>query len=161
MNGDGPAGLFITWTVYGTFLPGDRRGWRHRKEGVQQPRGKLEAYCRDKLKYKIELLTDAMRATVESGVTRHCKKRNWKLWGIEARTNHVHGVISVSGHDPACVRDQLKAAATRTLRDRFPMWKERSVWTAKGDIEYLDDMDEILLCMEYLGIQDRKHRDHQ
>ena len=32
---DEPAGLFITWTVYGTFLQGDVRWWR--KSNVGEP----------------------------------------------------------------------------------------------------------------------------
>ena len=44
---DDYAGFFITWTTYGTWLPGDARGWRKRIGGEQQPRPLLEAWCRE------------------------------------------------------------------------------------------------------------------
>jgi hypothetical protein len=34
MNSDDPIAYFITWTVYGTHLQGDERGWRRRRKGI-------------------------------------------------------------------------------------------------------------------------------
>ena len=45
---DEPAGLFITWTVYGTFLQGDVRWWRKSNAGEQPPL--LEQWHHDRLK---------------------------------------------------------------------------------------------------------------
>ncbi len=41
MNDDEPIAYFITWTVYGTFLQGDVRGWRERQKGEQLPQPRL------------------------------------------------------------------------------------------------------------------------
>ena len=38
---DMPLAYFITWTVYGTFLQGDERGWWKIKNGTQQSATKL------------------------------------------------------------------------------------------------------------------------
>ncbi len=35
-------GVFITWTTYGTWLPGDARGWRAKVGGYQLPDSELE-----------------------------------------------------------------------------------------------------------------------
>ena len=32
-----PLAYFLTWTTYGTWLPGDERGWVKRKRGFQAP----------------------------------------------------------------------------------------------------------------------------
>ena len=34
---DYPLAWFITWTTYGTWLPGDDRGWTERGKGSQLP----------------------------------------------------------------------------------------------------------------------------
>lgn len=157
---DSPLGLFITWTVYGTFLPGDQRGWRHRREGPRTPQPKLEQWTRDRLKHDVRLLDDEMRLTVQSAVEEIADFRSWTLWAISVRTNHVHAVITAPGYAPELVRDQLKGKATRELRLAFPVWKDRSTWAEKGDIEYLDTEIEIQDCVMYVDeAQDRKHRD--
>ena len=40
---------FITWTTYGTWLPGDSRGWRKTNKGNQPPQPLLEAWCRNRM----------------------------------------------------------------------------------------------------------------
>lgn len=40
---------FITWTCYGTFLPGDDRGWTKWQKGQQLPQPRLEDWCRDQM----------------------------------------------------------------------------------------------------------------
>jgi hypothetical protein len=49
-----PLAYFLTWTTYGTWLPGDSRGWvnRHRKGGVivEAPCPALESYARGLMK---------------------------------------------------------------------------------------------------------------
>ena len=32
-----PVGFLLTWTTYGTWLPGDERGWIKRGQGVKLP----------------------------------------------------------------------------------------------------------------------------
>ena len=36
MHGD-PVGYFLTWVTYGTWLPGDSRGWVKYRAGWQLP----------------------------------------------------------------------------------------------------------------------------
>ena len=41
---------FITWTTYGTWLPGDARGWRKRQAGYRISQPLLEGWCRESMK---------------------------------------------------------------------------------------------------------------
>ena len=52
MNSDDPIAFFITWTVYGTHLQGDERGWRRRRKGDQQPQPRLAQWRRERLKHE-------------------------------------------------------------------------------------------------------------
>jgi len=155
-----PLGLFITWTVYGTFLPGNARGWRHRSDGPQLGQPLLETWHRDRLKHDVIMLDDSMLSIVETAIYEICGVRSWTLWAVAIRINHVHVVVTAPEYDPKLVRDQLKAKATRELRRAFAVWNDRPVWTEKGDIEFLDSETEIEQCVVYVSVaQDRKNRD--
>ena len=157
-----PLALFITWTVYGTHLPGDLRGWRHRTAGEVRPQPLLERWHRDRLQHDVITLNSEMRNVAVSAIHEICEFRKWSCWGLSVRTNHVHVVLTAVDYAPTLVRDQLKAKTTIELRLRFPVWVGRPVWTAKGDIEFLDKEDEIDKCVSYVNeAQDRKGRDQQ
>jgi hypothetical protein len=44
-----PLAYFLTWTTYGTWLPGDDRGWVKEGDGFQLPNWKIEHEARRKL----------------------------------------------------------------------------------------------------------------
>ena len=98
MNNDEPIAFFITWTVYGTFLQGDERGWRKRRQGNQIPQPKLATWRRDRLKHPIQLLDVTHQLVVETEIERLAAFRGWHIWTKNARTNHVHVVVAASGY---------------------------------------------------------------
>ena len=127
MNGDDPIAYFITWTVYGTHLQGDERGWRRRRKGNQLPQLRLAQWRCERLKHDVMLLTAGQRAIVEAECGRHCDHRGWRLWEINARSNHVHVVVTADGVSGKTVRDQLKANCTRALREHSMQFCDRPV----------------------------------
>jgi len=156
---DEPFGYFITWTVYGTFLQGDRRWWRKKSEGEQPPQSELEKWHRDRLKHDVILLDEEHRSTVETEVKYHCKNRGWKLWVVNPRTNHVHVVVTAPGYSGDKVRDQLKANCTRGLRETDGRFMERPVWTTRGDVQWLKTDNDLEMAISYAGeAQDRMGR---
>ena len=151
----------ITWTTYGTWLPGDARGWRHHNRGSQIPRPLLEDWCRQQMTGQTVLLRPCDRETVEDAIREHCDIRGWKLFAANARTNHVHAVVGAAAV-PQAIRDQLKANCTRRLRTQPAPLQVSRTWTRGGDCEILDTDDEIELAVIYvLEAQDRKDRDQQ
>ena len=150
----------LTWTVYGTFLPGDDRGWRHRSQGQRQAEPELKRWCERQLKHPVLLLDLSARDCVERAVRDKCRARGWRCFGVAARSNHVHGVVWAGTDDPKNVRDQLKAMATSRLRQMDPRYRDREVWTSKGDIEWLRDEEAIANAVMYVEFaQDRKGRE--
>ena len=151
---------FITWTTYGTWLPGDARGWRHRHQGHQPPEPALEQWSRQQMKGEVVLLTDQDRQTVEAACREHCQIRGWELLTVRAQTNHVHVVVTAD-ETPKKVRDQLKANATRRLREQVAPLVVEKTWTKGGDCEILYTEKEIEAVVTYVSeAQDRKYRDH-
>lgn len=153
---DEPVGYLITWTVYGTFLQGDSRWWKKRNSGEQPPQPLLEQWHRDRLKHDVILLNDDHRKSVESEIEFHCQNRGWKLWVVNARTNHVHVVVTAAGYLGDKIRDQLKANCTREIREIDNRFVDRPVWTTKGDVQFLKKDDDLEKAVVYVGeAQDR------
>ncbi len=156
MNNDEPIAFFITWTVYGTFLQGDVRGWRRRRHGNQIPQPKLATWRRERLKHPIQLLDETQQLVVENEIDRLAVFRGWHIWTKNARTNHVHVVVAARGYAGNKVRDQLKANCTRVLRDDCPKFIDRPVWTVGGDWQCINDEDELDQVVFYVSeAQDR------
>src|SRR5438132_13512735 len=85
----------IVWTTYGTWLPGDWRGWvKKGVSGIQAPDPALEQSSRERMVEGPVLLTPEQRALVEKTIIDHCRIRGWRLHAVNARTNHVHVVVS-------------------------------------------------------------------
>ena len=146
---DSVAGYFITWTTYGTWLPGDQRGWRLRARGTRLPEPLLRDWCAKQMKGEAVLLGTEDRITVEKACREHCEFRGWELKAVNARTNHVH-VVAIANKSPKSTRDQLKANCTRLLRLQPTPLNVPKTWTTNGDCEVLADDDELLGVMHYV-----------
>ncbi len=160
MDIDEPIAFFITWTVYGTHLQGASSGWRKIGKGERAPQPLLESWHRDRLNHPIILLDKANRETVENEVARHCKHRGWHLWECNARSNHVHVVVTAPGSSGKVVRDQLKANCTRGLREQWEVFRDRPVWTVGGDWKCINSEEELESVIKYVrDAQDQKESD--
>src|SRR5438105_4921514 len=105
--------IFTTWTTYGTWLPGDERGWFQRGNGMQDPdelRKFTAALC---MTDSAILLNLEQRKLVEATITQHCEIRRWELHAVNCRTNHVHAVITASNLAIEIPREQFKSWCTR------------------------------------------------
>lgn len=138
---DDPLAYFLTWTTYGTWLPGDERGWIKEAEGFQQPDWRRKHESRRKLQEEPCILNGEQRVLVEATIRRHCEIRSWKLWTVSARTNHVHVVVSATAN-PKTIMDQLKAWCTRRLKElnsRRNCPVRINWWTEDGSRRFLND----------------------
>jgi REP element-mobilizing transposase RayT len=107
----------ITWTTYGTWLPGDARGWIKKNTlGIQEPDSEREEQARELMAEEAVLLAPAQRALVEHTIREHCQIRKWSLHAVNARSNHVHMVVTADC-EAREVMNQLKAWCSRKLSD--------------------------------------------
>ncbi|HBE69223.1 MAG TPA: hypothetical protein DDW52_13830 [Planctomycetaceae bacterium] len=155
-----PVAFFITFTIYGTYLQGDGRWWRSRRDGFRSPQPMLEQWHRDRLKHDVLLLNEEQRAVAENEVFRLSDYRAWYLWAVSFRSNHAHLVVTAPGLAGAKVRDQVKANCTRVLRERWKDFRERPVWSVGGDWKIINSEDSIASVVAYVvDAQDRKGAD--
>ena len=133
---------FFTWTTYGTWLPGDNRGWFKKGLGAQDPdplRSFAAALCmtRDAV-----ILSPAQRAIVEKTIREHCTIRRWELHAVNCRSNHVHVVVTASTRSIEIPRKQFKTWCTRKLKEHQRSQKQiitEDWWTERGWDEFVDD----------------------
>jgi REP element-mobilizing transposase RayT len=82
------------------------------------------------------LLDDAGRSIVTATVVEVCDHRGWPLLAVNARTNHVHVVVS-SLCTPEQAMVTFKAWCTRRLREAMLVTEETRVWSRHGSTRYL------------------------
>jgi REP element-mobilizing transposase RayT len=141
---------FITWTTYGTWLPGDSRGWKKTGHGEQPPQPRLEEWCRQRLNADPVILSPIQRKKVDQSCRDHVVYRGWKLHAINVRSNHVH-VLVMADISRFRVRDQLKAYATRPLRKHPERITSPKIWSRGGDCRIIDDEDGLKQVIDYIN----------
>ncbi|GAB5406445.1 MAG: hypothetical protein Aurels2KO_46760 [Aureliella sp.] len=114
MNSEDPIAFFLTWVTYGTWLPGDARGWVEYKQGWKLPSRDLEADCEARMSEDAVRLTYNQRRQVEAQISETCEHRGWPLHAVNCRSNHVHAVVSAKQTPPKKIRTDLNR---HTLHD--------------------------------------------
>lgn len=170
-----PLAYFLTWTCYGTWLPGDDRGWTKWHKGMLLPQPLLAAWCLGKMAETPVMLDEVQRELVEATINEHCGIRSWHLHAANCRSNHCHCVVTAPDYDGEQVRDQFKSWCKRKLKehqlsgaapaarsnDVAPNRTARAVplrehwWTAKGSVRHLYDEESLEAAIAYtLAAQD-------
>ncbi len=140
---DDPLAYFLTWTTYGTWLPGDKRGWVAKPGQFREPDARIEQIAKQRMTEEPLYLDPEERAIVEQTIREHCEIRHWYLHAVRCLTNHVHVVVTARVK-PEIIMDQFKAWCTRRLKayaqnsatDRA---QRSNWWTQRGSKRHLND----------------------
>ena len=144
-----PLAYFLTWTTYGTWLPGDERGWHRKGEPeILPPNALFVEMAQSQLKKPPFTLSGNSRTLVEETIRRHCEIRGWSLHALNARTNHVHVVVTAPGYPPETVRDQFKAWCTRILKTHEPT--RSRFWTEGGSRRWINTEEDLEAAVVYV-----------
>lgn len=144
-----PIAFFITWPTYGTWLPGNERGWVEYHHGWQLPNRNLELLCETRMTEKQCLLGPRERNIVNSQVAETCNFRAWTLYAVNCRSNHVHIVVGAFNTVPKKIRSDIKAWCTRRLKEQCDL--QRSNWWAeRGSIRYIWNDDSLATVIQYV-----------
>jgi REP element-mobilizing transposase RayT len=146
---------FHTWTTYGTWLPGDERGWFKRGSGLQMPDAMRRLKAALRMSEDALILDTDQRRLVEATIVDHCRIRNWTLHALNCRTNHVHVVVTAD-RELDDVREQFKAWCTRKLKERERRLRpgvalvREKWWTRRGWDDYVDNEEELAMVIAYV-----------
>jgi REP element-mobilizing transposase RayT len=147
----------LVWSTYGTWLPGDNRGWvKKNLLGIQEPDPELERQARGRMAETAVILTPNQRAFVEQTIRDHCRIRRWVLHAVNARSTHIHVVVPADC-DAGEVMNQFKAWCSRRLSDaaglknRVAVKAGRRRWfTEGGDKEMIEDEEYFVNAIGYV-----------
>ncbi len=159
---------FLTWTTYGTWLPGDRRGFvsnvrdrqgrpvRFNKPGTPYKKHipSLFRAARGQCKYAPVYLAQEQSRIVFRQVRQLCLFRNWQLLAIAVMCNHVHVLIQVAGDpDGADILRDLKTNVSRGLNQMEKQWQRKRWWTRSGSKRCLKTEESVIATASYIRTQ--------
>ncbi|MFO1004488.1 MAG: transposase [Planctomycetaceae bacterium] len=145
---------FLTWTTYGSWLPGDARGYvgvaidesgravNHNQYGTPAapPNESLRESARRSLKSTPIVLTQAQAESLFTQLQETAKIRRWLLIAVAIMQTHLHLVVGVHGDpDPDKVLGDFKAYGSRCLNQGWGQPKSETWWTTGGSTRKLAD----------------------
>ena len=149
-----PLAYFITFRTYGTWLPGDRRGFvdlAHNAFGEPplDANRRRELWAESKLVNPPVRLDDGMRCVAASAIEEVCQFRGWQLVAANVRTNHVHVVLAAQ-LAPERVLADLRSRITRRLTVAGLIPRGSKVWSGHGSTRYLWHEDDVSSAVHYV-----------
>jgi len=155
-----PIAYLLTFRTFGTWLHGDRRGSVTRNGKVLpgsyklEPNVPLKEVMREVQRQPAVTLDSSQRELVRQAIIEVCDHRQYTLHAVNVRTNHSHSVIS-KGVKPEKIVNDLKAYATRKLRENWQFGSTEKVWSRGASTRYLwkpqhlaGAIDYVLYCQE-------------
>jgi REP element-mobilizing transposase RayT len=159
----------LTWTTYGTWLPGDERGFvsavrdqtgaqaTHNQPATEYDRDRphLEGYSKATQKLASVRLTRTQAAAVCRQMQTTADLRHWKLFAIAVMANQIHAVVGVPGDpDPSSLLRDFKSYCARQLNQTSPSRERQRWWTKSGSTRMLPDETAILAAIRYVENQE-------
>jgi REP element-mobilizing transposase RayT len=138
----GPLAYLLTFTCYGTHLPGHAKGSVHKRQNafgtpiLPPNRNRLLGNKRQLKQPPYYLGHSEQRRLVMEAIRENCRFRDWGLIAAHVRSNHLHGVVQ-AGVPPEEIIETWKAYASRRLNQANWDYPGRRRWTVGGSRRYL------------------------
>lgn len=155
----------LTWTTYGTWLPGDQRGFVSPVKNEAGPRKKkncpqteyesdapgLVKSAKALMKGEPVFLTKIHADTIREQFLETADYRNWRLLAAAILRNHIHLVVGVPAEvDAADLLRDFKSYASRRLNKEFGKPKGDRWWTESGSRRILKSEDAVRAAIRYV-----------
>ena len=101
------------------------------------------------LKHPPVVLSLEQRRVVENAIQEVCDHRKYKLHAVNARTNHVHSVVTAL-RKPEYLLNIFKSYATRKLRESNLLNETDRPWARHGSTPYLWTEDDVRAAIDYV-----------
>ena len=153
-NPSGVAAWFITFSTYGSRLPGDARGSvdrHHNRPGtpLRAADPTLERWCGARMAAPEFQLGAAEADVVEHAIRQFCRRVEWPLHALAVQSNHVHPLVSSPRRGPQAL-SALKRAASIELRRSGLVGPDARIWTRQGSARPVWTQQEVARVTYYV-----------
>ena len=128
-------GYMVTWTTYGSWLQGNKRGFVKKGQVLGESKG-LEQANRRKLTGDCIKLSKEQREIIRKAISLEAERIAEKIVALSVGSNHVHIVIGEGGNSIDKVVSRLKNAAYYALLE---YGFEGQLWTRGYDKRFCYD----------------------
>lgn len=151
---DFPLAYLLTFRTFGTWLHGDARGpvGKNGKNIYGTPEIAPNVGLRNEMTSEMKqssVILNKPREVVEVAIQDLCTRRGYVLRAVNARSNHVHSVVSAQ-MKPERIIVALKAYATKGLREEVLVSPETRVWSRGRSRRYLWKPKHVQAAIDYV-----------
>lgn len=151
----GPVGYLITFHSYGTWLHGDPRGSIDKDHNIPgtpmlAPSQRRYTFEMNRLKYPPVTFTKDQRTSINNTVLDVASFNGWMLHAVNARTEHVHVVITAV-KSVEIIMNSIKSWCTRKMKECGLWNNEYSPWSRHGSTRYLWDENSLHNAINYVS----------
>ena len=144
-------GYMVTWTTYGSWLQGDRRGYV--KEGqIHQGDETILQWCKKFQKGLTIRLNKQEKGIVRQAISQEAERVGQKLEAVAVCTNHVHLAVRCYQQSIERTVSRYKSVATRALRRHG---RSGRIWTTGFDKRFCFTEADLTKRIAYV----RSHKD--
>ncbi len=139
-------GYMLTWTTYGTWLQGDRRGYV--KDGeVLEGDPVLEAVNRESMGGGAVRFGAREKAVVREAIIRAASMLGQRVYAVAVCSNHVHLVVGSTTTKVGEAARLYKSAGTKAVRK---LGREGRIWTKGYDKRFCYNEVDLAARVEYV-----------
>lgn len=139
-------GYMVTWTTYGTWLQGDKRGYVKDGRILEGDQTLLEL-CKRLQKGQTVKLTKPEKEIVRRAILSESQRIRQNLEALAVCTNHLHIAARICDKSIERIVSMYKSAATRVLRS---VGRSGPIWTAGFDKRFCFTEADLARKIEYV-----------
>lgn len=154
---DSPLAYFITVHTYGTWLPGNEKGWAHPTQDrhgapVLAHHPLVKRRAQDRMSGEPFTLNQGARGLILRQILEVHLHRQWRLHVAHVRATHWHVILTASVSPERAMND-LKAWGTRRLDDAGIDHGEHSPWSRHGSTRWLWTEEQFVRELKYVVLE--------
>jgi REP element-mobilizing transposase RayT len=144
-------GYMVTWTTYGTWLQGDKRGYVREGKILPADAG-LEEANKKLQKSGLFRLTPEQKRVVEEAVLKEAKRIGQEILALAVCSNHIHLVASKSNESIENAVSRYKNVSSSALKKTG---LTKRIWTRGFDKRFCFSGKHLEQKIEYVRHHDK------
>jgi len=139
-------GYMVTWTTYGKWLQGDKRGYVQDGK-ILQSDARLETANKKLQKFEIVHLTSQQKRIVKDSILKEAERIGQKILALAVCSNHIHLVAGSGNESIENAVSRYKNIATSALKKTG---LTKRIWTRGFDKRFCFNGEELEQKIEYV-----------